>query len=89
VRCDCCGVIARADGQGTPIVLKHLTNCPTETARKDEPLLGLATTRELLKELSARGRTDLNHVAGSLLDHVATDLLTTLPETMLRYRTVD
>lgn len=62
---------------------------------QNQPLLGLATTRDLLTELAARGRvsrTDPNHVhlhSGALeLEERATQLLRALPGSLLDYRTV-
>lgn len=61
-----------------------------------EPLLGLATTRQLLEELKARGHmaalddADDGHCTAALnLEAIATELLEVdLPAAMLDYRTV-
>lgn len=62
----------------------------------EEPLLGLATTRELLHELEVRatiGCLDeawLPHLAKlHMLEYAARYYLRTLPEPVLAYRTVD
>jgi hypothetical protein len=57
-----------------------------------EAHLGLATTRELLIELEARGRTEhrdeyMND--GDKLSNVTDSLLSELPSAILNYRTVD
>jgi hypothetical protein len=53
-------------------------------------LLGLATTRELLEELEARGEVECEHtVEGRRMMAAATRMLATLPDEMLGYRTVD
>lgn len=56
--------------------------------------LGLATTRQLLRELAARGGNEVarsaeNYTAAEKLFYAATGLLETLPEEILSYRTVD
>lgn len=59
----------------------------------DEPRLGLATTRELLEELKARG--EVSATIGEYPDEMggmaigAATLLDNLPGSMLDYRTVD
>lgn len=56
----------------------------------DEPLLGLATTRELLLEIKARGETEHYYEEeGTNMALGALNLLDTLPGSMLAYRTVD
>jgi hypothetical protein len=56
----------------------------------DEPLLGLATTRQLLEELAARGRCE-DHYGnlGMEMEAGALRLIEELPGSMLDYRTVD
>lgn len=56
----------------------------------DGPYLGLATTRELLEELKARGETeDRYREEGDAVAIGAANLLDTLPGSMLEYRTVE
>lgn len=65
----------------------------------DEPRLGLATTRDLLDELRARGREPVTADDATLAEHLAstherflwsmaTALLDSLPDEVLDYRTV-
>lgn len=56
------------------------------------PQLGLATTAQLLAELSARGRTQITlgrPVAGRWLQWIEQELTIHLPAEVLAYRTVD
>lgn len=57
-----------------------------------EPLLGLATTRQLLEELKARGHVDAvidpDNRAAVELEFTADRLLVDLPAATLDYRTV-
>lgn len=55
----------------------------------NEPHLGLATTRQLLEELAARGRTTWHRyqMTGLELANTADVLIGRLPEAMLDYRT--
>lgn len=54
------------------------------------PQLGLATTRQLLKEIAARGRAEIYYrQLGDDMTMGAMNLLDTLPGSMLDYRTVD
>lgn len=56
----------------------------------DKPLLGLATTRQLLQEIKARGELEPRYEEeGNMLAIGAANLLDTLPGSMLDYRTVD
>lgn len=60
--------------------------------KQNEPLLGLATTRELLTELRSRG--EVEHIAygsmfGELMAQAANALLEDLPEPLLNYSTVE
>lgn len=56
----------------------------------DQPLLGLATTRELLLELKVRGETEPRYrEEGDSMAIGAANLLDVLPGAMLDYRTVD
>lgn len=56
----------------------------------DEPRLGLATTRQLLEELKARGETEDRYLEeGNAIAIGAANLLDSLPGSMLDYRTVD
>lgn len=90
VKCLDCGAEARADGKGTPIVLKHDPACLLASeATSDEPLLGLATTRQLLEELRARGSAHRPGMSGRFMAKEAQSMLDILPEVVLRYRTVD
>lgn len=64
----------------------------SEIPASNEPRLGLATTRQLLEELESRGRVDHVHTGSSAalaLGLHADALMKTLPEKLLRYRTVD
>jgi hypothetical protein len=56
----------------------------------DQPLLGLATTRQLLEEIEARGECECFYEQeGSDMAIGAANLLDSLPGSMLNYRTVD
>lgn len=56
----------------------------------DEPLLGLATTRELLLEIKARGEVEPRYEQeGNDMAIGAANLLDALPGSMLDYRTAD
>lgn len=54
-----------------------------------EPHLGLATTRQLLEELAARGDAEVTRyrMTGLELANTASVLIRRLPEAMLDYRT--
>lgn len=55
-----------------------------------EPHLGLATTRQLLEEIEARGRTEDHYgILGMEMSVGARNLIDELPGSMLDYRTVD
>lgn len=55
-----------------------------------EPHLGLATTRELLSEIEARGNTEVYYTdLGDEMAVGAKELMDRMPESMLEYRTVD
>ena len=57
---------------------------------EDQPLLGLATTRELLEEIQARGECEHEReIIGVMMAGAAGWMLKTLPDEMLSYRTVD
>lgn len=57
---------------------------------QDKPQLGLATTRELLVELKARGETEVYYrELGDEMAIGASNLGRKLPGSMLEYRTVD
>lgn len=59
-------------------------------ATEDSPKLGLATTRELLLEIKARGELEDYYINEGLSMSIgAANLLETLPGSMLDYRTVD
>lgn len=100
VRCVDCGAEARADGKGTPIVLKHQPLCKTaldlraEIDWGDEPQLGLATTRQLLDELRARAEVSLvscpraDILMYGRLFRFARTMLETMTDQALAYRTV-
>jgi hypothetical protein len=52
--------------------------------------LGLATTRELLEELAARGESEVYYTdLGSELSIGAKEMMDRMPGSMLDYRTVD
>jgi hypothetical protein len=56
----------------------------------DRAELGLATTRQLLEEIRARGETEVYYrELGDAMAMGAANLLTQLPGSMLDYRTVD
>lgn len=56
----------------------------------NEPHLGLATTRQLLEEIAARGRTETYYKQlGSDMASGAANLMESMPGSMLDYRTVD
>lgn len=58
--------------------------------RFNQPLLGLATTRELLTEIAVRGEMDHGYgILGAEMAIGARNLLEQLPGSMLDYRTVD
>jgi hypothetical protein len=62
----------------------------SERIEMEEPLLGLATTRELLLEIKARGECEQYYrEEGDALAIGAADLIDWLPGSMLDYRTVD
>lgn len=54
-----------------------------------EPLLGLATTRELLAELEVRMRVTQNSTGGRKLGDLCAEALENLSPGVLNYRTVD
>lgn len=57
---------------------------------RTEPLLGLATTRELLAEIKARGECEHHYrEEGDAMAIGAANLIDMLPGSMLDYRTVD
>lgn len=103
VRCVDCGAEARADGKGSPIVLKHQPLCRNALDIKseidwgderDEPRLGLATTRQLLDELRARAEVSMvscprvEIMMYGRLYRAARVMLETMTEDALNYRTV-
>ena len=53
VRCLDCGAEARADGKGTPIVLKHKPTCPTGKV-PDVDQLSLEEARYVLHRIQAQ-----------------------------------
>lgn len=55
---------------------------------RDEPWLGLATTRELLLELASRMRGQ-NSIAGEDLGHMCEEAVKHMDDWVLNYRTVD
>lgn len=62
---------------------------PTEVLCRS-PHLGIASTQELLQELSIRGRMEQRYQATGLeLCNTANVLIGRLPNSMLRHRTVD
>jgi len=61
---------------------------------EDKPLLGLATTRELLQEIKTRGEMAIYNPGGGYPEEQdmcigAANLLDQLPGSVLDYRTVD
>ena len=62
--------------------------CP-DGCGHDQPLLGLATTRQLLEELRARGEVTAPLVYGYHMKLTASAMLDSLPASVLDYRTVD
>lgn len=64
---------------------------PSSTADegRDEPLLGLATTRELLEEIEARMRITQNSIKGCDLGRLCLEALENLDSGVLNYRTVN
>jgi hypothetical protein len=54
----------------------------------NQPNLGLATTKELLIEIRARGETEGRYSEGSDMAMGAANLLESLPGSMLDYKTV-
>jgi hypothetical protein len=71
----------------------HSELCPLmnrEGTMSAEPLLGCATTRQLLEEVKARGEVEPRYrEEGDALAIGAANLLDALPGSMLDYRTVD
>lgn len=57
--------------------------------KTDEPLLGLATTRQLLEELEVRMRVTQNSIKGDDLGRLCAEALENLDHHILDYRTVD
>lgn len=58
----------------------------------ESPVLGAATTRQLIEEIRARGETatiGIGNVLGEAMAGAASALLQDLPENALNYRTVD
>lgn len=55
----------------------------------DEPLLGLATTEELLRELAVRMEVTQNSIKGRHLGELCREALDKLDPGVLRYRTVN
>lgn len=56
---------------------------------QEQPLLGLATTRQLLDEIRVRGELAEYPEEGNAMAIGAANLIDTLPGSMLDYRTVD
>lgn len=56
---------------------------------REEPLLGLATTKELLEELAVRMEITQNTLAGKKIGELCRDALDNLSDSVLNYRTVD
>lgn len=56
---------------------------------QDEPLLGLATTRELLGELAVRMEVTQNSTNGRKLGFLCREAIEKLDKGVLDYRTVD
>jgi hypothetical protein len=53
------------------------------------PNLGLATTRELLKEIKARGEALVGNEDGRIMARDMSALLSLMPKDILNYRAVD
>lgn len=60
-----------------------------ESETQDKPLLGLATTAELLAELEVRMRVTQNSLNGRELGRLCSAALVNLDKSVLNYRTVD
>lgn len=59
-------------------------------SERNEPLLGLATTREMLVEIKARGETEDYYCdLGNEMAIGAANLMANLPGSMLDYRTTE
>lgn len=56
---------------------------------RDEPWLGLATTRELLLEVASRMRGTQNSIAGDDLGRMCEEAVKHMDDFVLNYRTVD
>lgn len=82
-------------GAVLPPRLQHPTAADFNSLRRhlNEPQLGLATTRQILQELSARGRIgkldQKNFISHSHLEADTDHLLEILAPEVLDYRTVD
>jgi len=75
---------------GRPIVHNPAAVKVAAAVGADDPLLGLATTRQLLDEIRARGEAESYYVTeGTAMGAGAAQLMETLPGSMLEYRTVD
>lgn len=62
----------------------------TPAPNPDQPLLGLATTKQLLEEIKARGEVEIEYSnQGIAMKFYANDLLELLSDDVLKYRTVD
>lgn len=61
----------------------------TNDVREAQALLGLATTRELLEELSARMRISQNSTKGRELGRLCDEAIENLDRGVLNYRTVN
>jgi hypothetical protein len=57
--------------------------------RQEEPLLGLATTRELLDELAVRMEVTQNSIKGRDLGRLCREAIENLAPGILAYRTID
>lgn len=57
--------------------------------KQEEPLLGLATTQQLLEELAVRMEVTQNSLKGRELGRLCREALANLDRGVLSYRTVD
>lgn len=72
------------------VAIRVLTQLKEAGLIDNEPLLGLATTRELLEELEVRGRTDSpGSDEGAWLHYYAVKALEDVPDEALNYATAE
>lgn len=87
-------VVVTATGQRTPdvivaVMISELDALEREAAgMRDEPALGLVTTRELLEEIETRMRVTQNSLKGRDLGVLCAEAVENLAKSVLDYRTV-